>query len=52
MVPESGFMESKAQVNYRVGTVIERFIEGTWFIGKIIEIDDYSMEFTVRYLER
>mmetsp|Transcript_22470 Transcript_22470/g.32799 ORF Transcript_22470/g.32799 Transcript_22470/m.32799 type:complete len:142 (+) Transcript_22470:138-563(+) len=51
MVSESGCMESTDHTKCRIGTIIERLIEGTWFIGKVLDIDNYNMEYTVQYLD-
>lgn len=51
MVAEVDNMDAKEQLEYKIGMIVERIIEDTWFIGKIIEISYNKNECTIRYLD-
>mmetsp|Transcript_11621 Transcript_11621/g.11999 ORF Transcript_11621/g.11999 Transcript_11621/m.11999 type:complete len:143 (+) Transcript_11621:57-485(+) len=51
MVAEADNMDAKDQLEFKIGMIVERIIEDTWFIGKIVEYSSRRGECSIRYLD-
>ena len=44
-------MESKGSVDFHVGSLVERYIEEKWFMGRITHIDYANQECNLSYID-